>query len=87
MDTEFGKKIPELLEAFAWVLLEHRKNLKVRIEPEKVRIATEMYRKQNDNYRQFVDETITKSLNSVITLQELYSIFRECQGCMFLLNY
>ena len=77
MDTEFGKKIPELLEAFAWVLLEHRKNLKVRIEPEKVRIATEMYRKQNDNYRQFVDETISKSPNSVISLQELYSVFRE----------
>jgi P4 family phage/plasmid primase-like protien len=77
MDTEFGKKIPQLLEAFAWVLLEHRKNLKVRIEPEKVRVATEMYRKQNDNYRQFVDETITKSAHSVITLQELYSVFRE----------
>ena len=77
MDTEFGKKIPQLLEAFAWVLLEHRKNLKVRIEPEKVRIATEMYRKQNDNYRQFVDETITKAPNAFISLQELYSVFRE----------
>lgn len=77
MDTEFGKKIPQLLEAFAWVLLEHRKNLKVRIEPEKVRIATEMYRKQNDNYRQFVDETIAKCPNAVITLQELYGVFRE----------
>lgn len=77
MDTEFGKKIPQLLEAFAWVLLEHRKNLKVRIEPEKVRIATEMYRKQNDNYRQFVDEAIAKCPKSVITLQELYGVFRE----------
>jgi P4 family phage/plasmid primase-like protien len=77
MDTSFGKKIPQLLEAFAWVLLEHRKNLKIRIEPEKVRIATEMYRKQNDNYRQFVDETIAKSPNSSISLQELYSVFRE----------
>ena len=77
MDTEFGKKIPQLLEAFAWVLLEHRKNLKVRIEPEKVRIATEMYRKQNDNYRQFVDETIAKCPKAVITLQELYGVFRE----------
>ena len=52
MDTEFNKKIPLLLEPFAWVLLDHRKNIKIRIEPEKVKAATDMYRKQNDIYRQ-----------------------------------
>jgi P4 family phage/plasmid primase-like protien len=76
MDPEFGKRIPSLLEPFAYILLEHRKNLKVRIEPEKVRIATEMYRKQNDNYRQFVDEMIVKCPRSSIGLQDLYELFK-----------
>jgi phage/plasmid-associated DNA primase len=76
MDPEFGKRIPSLLEPFAYILLEHMKNLKVRIEPEKVRIATEMYRKQNDNYRQFVDEMIVKCPRSSIGLQDLYELFK-----------
>jgi P4 family phage/plasmid primase-like protien len=78
MDTEFYKKIPDMLEPFAWLLLEHRKNIqgKGRIEPEKVRIATEMYRKQNDIYRQFVDECIVES-NSHITILQLYTTFRD----------
>lgn len=76
MDPEFSKKIPSLLEPFAYILLEHRKNLKVRIEPEKVRIATEMYRKQNDNYRQFVDEMIAPSPQSYINLRDLYDLFK-----------
>ena len=77
MDTEFGKKIPGLLSPFAWVLLEHRKNIKTRIEPEKVRIATEQYRKQNDIYRQFVEESIAQNESSSITLVELYANFKE----------
>jgi P4 family phage/plasmid primase-like protien len=76
MDLNFGKKIPGLLEPFAWVLLEHRKNIKFRVEPEKVKIATEMYRKQNDIYRQFIDECIVES-KSHITLIQLYAQFRE----------
>jgi phage/plasmid-associated DNA primase len=51
--------------------------LKVRIEPEKVRIATELYRKQNDSYRQFVDECIKQSTKSLINITELYAQFRE----------
>ncbi len=77
MDTEFGKKIPSLLEPFAWVLLEHRKNMKVRIEPEKVRAATEMYRKQNDIYRQFIDERIVDHEESFLTLAELNTDFKD----------
>ena len=77
MDTEFGKKIPSLLEPFAWVLLEHRKNIKVRIEPEKVRAATDMYRKQNDIYRQFVDECIIQDNSAFINLNELKIQFQE----------
>jgi phage/plasmid-associated DNA primase len=78
MDTEFNKKIPNLLEPMAWKLLEHRKNIKGkgRVEPDKVKMASELYRKQNDIYRQFKDECIVESDN-YITLIQLYSSFRE----------
>lgn len=77
MDTEFGKKIPSLLSPFAWVLLEHRKTIKTRIEPEKVKMATAQYRKQNDIYRQFVEECIIDDKSSSISLIELYANFKE----------
>lgn len=77
MDREFGKKIPDLLQAFAWVLLEHRQNIKVRIEPEKVRMATAMYQKQNDSYRQYIEECIKSEADKYITLLELYSSFKD----------
>ena len=77
MDSEFARKIPELLPAFAWVLLEHRKSIlgKERTEPEEVRIATAMYRKQNDIYRQFVEERIMED-QKYIRIDELYDEFK-----------
>ena len=77
MDREFSKKIPDLLQAFAWVLLQHRQNIKVRIEPEKVRMATAMYQKQNDSYRQYIEECIKSDSDKYITLIELYSSFKD----------
>ena len=77
MDKDFGSKIPGMVQAFAWILLRHRLNLKDRVEPEKVRMATAVYRKQNDIYRQFIEECITDENNAVITLLELYAQFRD----------
>ena len=77
MDKEFGEKIPGLLKAFAWVLLNHRKHIKERFEPEKVRMATAVYRKQNDIYRQFVEECIAEESDKYINLTELYLQFKE----------
>lgn len=77
MDKQFSKKIPGMLEAFAWVLLQHRKNVTSRIEPEKVRVATEMYKKQNDLYKQFIDECIIEDKTSEMSLMELYNIFKS----------
>ena len=76
MDPEFNKKIQSLLEPMCWLLLEHRKSIqgKGRIEPEKVKLATNMYRKQNDIYRQFIDECIVEA-DKYITLTELYEGF------------
>lgn len=57
-DKHFERKIPYLLEPLAWFLIERRKSLRTIIEPEKVKVATEMYKKQSDLYSQFVDQYI-----------------------------
>jgi len=78
-DPNFDKKIPELLEPFAWKLLDHRKSIKGkgRVEPEKVRMATELYRRQNDNYRQFSEECIVEEEKAELRLQDLYNGYKE----------
>jgi P4 family phage/plasmid primase-like protien len=77
MDKNFGRKIPGMLQAFAWILLRHRHNLKERIEPDKVRMATAVYRKQNDSYRQFIEECVVEEKDQMLSLTELYSQFKE----------
>lgn len=77
MDKQFSKKIPGLLEPLAWILLKHRQKITNRFEPEKVRAATEIYKKQNDVYRQFIEESIIEDKGKYISLTELYSVFKE----------
>jgi P4 family phage/plasmid primase-like protien len=77
MDKDFFRKIPDMVQAFAWLLLQHRQTLKDRVEPEKVRMATAVYRKENDIYRQFIEECITEDANKTLTLTELYMQFKE----------
>ena len=76
MDRTFGSKLPDMVGAFAWYLLEWRKRVTVRIEPDKVKEATAMYRRQNDLYRQFIEECIVDA-DVTISLQELYSYFKD----------
>ena len=76
-DPHFSSKIPAMTEAFFWVLLNHRKNMKRRFEPEKVKMATAQYKKKNDIYRQFIDECTVEDETSSIRLLELYSQFKE----------
>jgi len=77
MDKEFGKKIPDMVSAFAWYLLQWRQKVSVRVEPAKVREATAIYRRQNDIYRQFIEESITEDKNSSINITEMYAQFKE----------
>ena len=77
MDKNFTKKIPKLVPAFAWILLQHRKTNTTCIEPEKVRIATDVYRRQNDIYKQFIDECVKEDKTKYISLTELYGMFKE----------
>jgi len=75
-DPNFGRKIPGMLQAFAWILLKHRQEIKDRVEPEKVRMATAVYRKQNDIYRQFIEECVVEEKERVLSLVELYTHFK-----------
>ena len=79
MDPNFGKKIPGMLEAFAWVLIQHQKNLKDgdRVEPPKVTSATLGYKQQNDIYQQFNSENLVKAPGRKVSLNEIYSQFKE----------
>jgi P4 family phage/plasmid primase-like protien len=77
MDKDFGRKIPDMVQAFAWLLLKHRQTIKDRVEPEKVRIATAVYRKENDIYRQFIEECITEDPDKKLSIAELYSQFKD----------
>jgi phage/plasmid-associated DNA primase len=77
MDKQFSKKIPNLIEALAWVLLQHRQKITTRVEPEKVRAATEIYRRQNDIYRQFIEESIAEDSKKYLSLTELYNLFKD----------
>jgi P4 family phage/plasmid primase-like protien len=77
MDKQFDSKIQGMVGAFAWYLLEWRKKVTIRVEPEKVKEATAVYRRQNDIYRQFIEENITEDKNAYIALAEIYAHFKE----------
>lgn len=76
MDKNFSEKIPKLIGPLAWVLLKHRQTIKERTEPDKVRAATEVYRKQNDIYRQFIEEWIVEDEDKYVSLTDLYNQFK-----------
>lgn len=76
MDKTFGSKIQKIAGAFAWYLLQWRQKVTVRREPDKVKEATAMYRRRNDVYRQFIEESISDA-DAYLSLSELYAVFRE----------
>lgn len=84
-DPQFGNKVSSMAEAFAWLLLDHlKRNPRVGVEPEKVKLATENYRRKNDVYRQFVEDIIELEKGAVgVTVQQLYNQFKEWfrDGC------
>jgi P4 family phage/plasmid primase-like protien len=77
MDKTFSQKIPGMVPAFAWYLLQWRQKVTIRIEPEKVREATAIYRRQNDIYRQFIEECILDDPKNSLSLTEIYVQFKE----------
>ena len=66
-----------MVEAFAYYLLEHRKHMKRKPEPPKVKMATESYRKKNDIYRQFIEEVTIDDESKSLSLLEMYGAFKD----------
>jgi phage/plasmid-associated DNA primase len=77
MDKKLDEKIPSMVEAFAWILLQRRLNPVITYKPEKVLQAILAYRRRNDIYRQYIEEKIIEEENGKITLQELYGDIKE----------
>ena len=80
-DPDFHTKIPHLLEPFAWVLIEHFKKTGKQplVEPEKVRVATDLYKSKNDYYFQFMSENIeqVEDQSCKISLTEFGQAFKD----------
>lgn len=76
-DLDLEKKLKRMAEPFAYILLNHRLNITNRDEPEKVLIATNLYRKQTDLYRQFIEENIVQDPTKTITLTCIYDVFKD----------
>jgi phage/plasmid-associated DNA primase len=77
-DPNFHKKIPHMLKAFAWVLLQTYKNNKGKLGPEpiKVKLATDHYRSKNDILHQWCVENVQEEQGATITISEIYQSFK-----------
>lgn len=77
-DKQFKDKIPYMVEALAWYLIERYKvKPKVVVEPEKVLLATSEYRSKNDIAENFIKELTMEKEGGFVTLHELYSVFKD----------
>jgi len=87
MDKNFNDKMPRMLQPLAWYLIQRWRKFDKnhRVEPDKVRIATKMYKHENDVYKQFIDNCIVEVTNGKLTLNSLCVHFGkwfrdECAG-------
>lgn len=80
VDKNFSSDtVPKLLEPLAWFLINWRKIYKdvECVEPESVKIATEMFRQDNDIYKQFEQQCTFYKQNSKVTITSLYTFFKD----------
>ncbi len=79
-DNEFDQKLPDMTQAFMWILVQTYKKLKRRgfsSEPESVRQATDIYRKNNDVLSQFIEEKVIKDKTGKLGVIEIYDVFKR----------
>lgn len=77
MDEDIDRKIPKMIEPFAWYLLNYRKNnIKIVADPEKVIAATKGYREENDYLSMFVDDKFERDENSDLLLDDAYRVYK-----------
>lgn len=80
-DPHIKDRISHLVQPLAWYLIYHLRilNKKTRQIPDKVRVATNMYREENnsDPIREFIDDNLEKSENSELSVDDICSRYRE----------
>jgi P4 family phage/plasmid primase-like protien len=78
IDTSLDQKIPQLVEALAWILLEHLKLPRVE-EPEEVMKATLEYQQSNDHIENFMKIHVCKTLQKEDSMSrfDLYDVYKE----------
>jgi phage/plasmid-associated DNA primase len=81
-DPFFSEKLPKLKTAFMWLMFENFKRIQKEgrmPEPERVQEATDIYRKNNDIFLQFISEKIvedTENPKAIMSVVETYNSFR-----------
>jgi P4 family phage/plasmid primase-like protien len=78
-DDKFTDRIASLRQPLAWYLIQRWRtvNKTERTVPEKVLVATNEYRCENDVYQQFVDETIVNRDGGTLTFTNVFNRFNE----------
>lgn len=78
IDLELSSKIQLWKDGFLWLLLEYyKKYLKDGItEPEKVIEYTQIYRRENDIFLEFINEVVVQEMSGVLALGELYKEYK-----------
>jgi phage/plasmid-associated DNA primase len=81
-DPYFCEKLPNMKQAFMWILVQVYKEIKqgnIQPEPTKVMEATQLYRRNNDLIYQFICESIIIDHNSKckMSLNEIYAFFKN----------
>lgn len=81
IDRQFDKKIPSMLEALIFILIDryfnHIESGGVIYEPPEVKLATMNYKNKNDYFGAFVEERIEDCETSSLTLIDIYNEFKE----------
>ena len=79
MDKNFNDKIPDMTQPLAWYLIQRWRAIKSLdpVEPQKVKVATDMYRQENDIYKQFEQQCVFSKKDSRLFPATLYSCFKE----------
>jgi phage/plasmid-associated DNA primase len=80
MDVELGEKFEKWADTFMSMLIDNHKNSDIRniYEPKEVKLATEIYKKNNDIIGQYVDESFEKdqASNDRVIYPAIFNDFR-----------
>ncbi len=79
MDKHFTDKIPGLTQPLAWYLIHRWRTVSKmeRVEPDKVKLATECYMRENDIFKQFETQCVFDNPKVKLTVVALYNHFKE----------